>query len=121
MTTLALATICPSTTPSYDGTGKELTPGAKRIKYGGDYETRLARSQNRASSQQFTVSYDSLIIAEAQNLEDWLEDTRGVTAFNITGVDWIDPTVKYVYVKMSRAPKKPAYDTVSIQLERVFA
>jgi len=120
MSTLDISTLTPSSTPSYDGTGYTLTPGAKRVKYGGDYETRVRRSLNKSNRDQI-LSWDSLPQAEAQALEDWLENTYGVTKFNITGLTGFDTNVYYVYVTLSRNAKKPGYDTVSVKLERVFA
>lgn len=120
MSTLSISTLTPSTTPAYDGTGYTLTPGAKAVKYGGDYETRVKRSLNK-SNRDLTISYDSLPIAEAQALEDWLEDTYGVTKFNITGLTWLDSNIYYKYMSLSRNPKKPGHDSVVVKLERVFA
>lgn len=121
MTTLALASVTPTILPSPGSTGYSLNPGASRIKYGGDYESRVARSVNAASLRDFTMAWDSIPISEAQALEDFLEGTRGVTKFNITGCSWISTAIYYVYVSMNRSNVKPEHDTVSVKLERVFA
>lgn len=112
-------TFTPPIQPDYDSdTDSDHKPIV--ITYGEDTEQRRQRSITKDPKKNIMLSWGSLTIAQADEIEGFINDKAGVEAFFIDCPRFANITHRYVCEKFKRKPVKPEYDMISAEFRRIF-
>lgn len=105
--------------PSYGPTKKDVQFDILKAEFGDGYSQRAADGINN-SKEMYDVGWDSLTIAEANDIEAFIRARKGYESFFISSYDRESTsTRKFTCQKMSRKPAKPGYDSITLTLEEV--
>jgi phage-related protein len=104
--------------PPHKGTSRSIEPRILRAEFGDGYSQRLAGGLN-AVIDEWQVSWVNLPVADADTIDDFLRQKKGVESFQ-----WTPPRETaaklFTCAKWSREPSLPGADTISATFRQEF-